>query len=336
VYCSQCGTQLELSAQVCPKCGQAIRSGAAASPSRSDDAFLEAAVGTNNLVYYRRRFERFAAGRGFASWNWPAFFVPLVWMLYRKMWLYALAYFFVMPVAFYVLAFVLFLALPPTSAGLTLLVVELAIAFVLIPMYANALYYKVVRARIEDSKAYATDREKRLMIVASRGGTSNVAWVVLAIAFVPVTGILAAIAIPAYQDYTIRAQVSEGLNLAVEPKEAVELAFGGAGSVPADRAGAGLTPSAEATSGKYVSGVDIRDGRVEILYGREANRLIAGKTLSITPYARREQDGTWSVLWRCGFAGAPEDATREIARHATSTIEPRYLPSRCRGALAGQ
>jgi type IV pilus assembly protein PilA len=147
---------------------------------------------------------------------------------------------------------------------------------------------------------------------------------------------LAAIAIPAYQDYTIRAQVSEGLNLANEPKEAVERAFVDKGTVPAGRADAGLTASPAATSGQFVTGVDIRDGRVEISYGREAYATLAGKVLAITPYGKREDDGTWSIVWRCGYADVPEGATHEIARYSTSTLEPRYLPSRCRASVAAR
>ena len=71
---------------------------------------------------------------------------------------------------------------------------------------------------------------------------------------VAIIGILAAIAIPAYQDYTIRAQVSEGLNLSGGAKAAVTEYFQDQGAFPANNAQAGLAPSAN-INGKYVSQV---------------------------------------------------------------------------------
>ena len=69
---------------------------------------------------------------------------------------------------------------------------------------------------------------------------------------VAIIGILAAIAIPAYQDYTIRSQVSEGMSLAAAAKSAVAESFLNNGEAPADRTAAGMTATATDTSGKYV------------------------------------------------------------------------------------
>ncbi len=78
---------------------------------------------------------------------------------------------------------------------------------------------------------------------------------------VAIIGILAAIAIPAYQDYTIRAQVSEGMNLAAAAKAAVAESFLNRGVAPADRVAAGMSPNAGDTRGKYVTGVDRHERR---------------------------------------------------------------------------
>ena len=72
---------------------------------------------------------------------------------------------------------------------------------------------------------------------------------------VAIIGILAAIAIPAYQDYTIRAQVSEGLNLAAAAKAAVSESFLNRGVAPANRTVAGMSAAAADTAGKYVTAV---------------------------------------------------------------------------------
>jgi type IV pilus assembly protein PilA len=118
---------------------------------------------------------------------------------------------------------------------------------------------------------------------------------------VAIIGILAAIAIPAYQDYTIRAQVSEGMSLAAAAKTAVAESFLNSGEAPADRTGAGMTATATDTQGKYVSQVEVANGTIEITYGNEANAQINGETLEITPY----ESADLSVIWRCGAADDP-------------------------------
>jgi uncharacterized membrane protein YhaH (DUF805 family)/Tfp pilus assembly protein PilE len=144
-----------------------------------------------------------------------------------------------------------------------------------------------------------------------------------------VGGILAAIAIPAYQDYTFRAQISEGLNLAAGPKAAVMEAFQRDRAIPVDRAAAGLSEDAADTSGQYVDSVDVVGGTVVVSYGANANPLIAGSLLAIQPYVMA--DG--SIVWRCAHAAPPGGGVAADAAFSSADvtdIEPRYLPSACR------
>ena len=149
---------------------------------------------------------------------------------------------------------------------------------------------------------------------------------------VAIIGILAAIAIPAYQDYTIRAQVSEGLNLAAAAKAAVAEDFLNEGVPPVDRLDAGMSANAADTRGKYVQSVNVANGVITILYGAEANAQINGKTLTLTPY----ESVDLSVVWRCGNAPAPAGTVElgTAAGAATAwvapTVLPQYLPSACR------
>src|SRR6187455_2859445 len=84
---------------------------------------------------------------------------------------------------------------------------------------------------------------------------------------VAIIGILAAIAIPAYQDYTIRAQVTEGLNLAAPAKASVADYFANTGAFPSDNSTAGIGASS-AIVGKYVTGVAVgANGVITIGYG---------------------------------------------------------------------
>ena len=149
---------------------------------------------------------------------------------------------------------------------------------------------------------------------------------------VAIIGILSSIAIAAYQTYTIRAQVGEGVSMAVSGKTPVVDAFNNTGRPPANRVEAGMTPTTSDTSGSYVAGVDVINGRLEITFGNDAHQDIFGETMSLTPYV----SGTGSVLWRCGSAPAPGGGATEMtgggvtAAHAPPTFDPRYLPGNCR------
>ena len=148
---------------------------------------------------------------------------------------------------------------------------------------------------------------------------------------VAIIGILAAIAIPAYQDYTIRAQVTEGMNLAAAAKAAVAETFLNRGTAPANRTVAGMSANATDTVGKYVEQVDVANGIITITYGNEANAAINNATLRLVPYI----SGDNSVSWRCGGAGAPTNATMTGATFAdggtlAGTTMVKYLPAACR------
>lgn len=151
----------------------------------------------------------------------------------------------------------------------------------------------------------------------------------LILPLVAILGILAAIAVPAYQDYTIRAQVSEGLNLASGLKDAVADAFTRTGSAPADRVGADLTADARDTAGQYVASVDVANGTILVTYGGDANSTIANGVLAIQPYVLGRD-----VVWRCGHGAVPAGAVamddRALSSTEATSLEPRNLPSACR------
>ena len=149
---------------------------------------------------------------------------------------------------------------------------------------------------------------------------------------VAIIGILAAIAIPAYQDYTIRTQVAEGVNIASNVKVQVVESFGQRGRSPDDRAQAGLTIPPTDTRGSYVESVDVTNGTISVIFGHEAHNAIHGETLVLVPYETPER----SVVWRCGREDAPSGLSPmgtvagDAAPVILTTIPDRFLPSSCR------
>ena len=138
---------------------------------------------------------------------------------------------------------------------------------------------------------------------------------------VAIIGILAAIAIPAYQNYTIRAQVTEGLTLGDGWKTAISEYYANTGNWPTQTQ---LTGTA-VTVGKYESSVTVTTGGVVLItYGQSANSKINGNTLSLVPYTNANND----VLWRCGTAAAPSGSVASGATVQTN-ISAQYLPTSC-------
>ncbi len=146
---------------------------------------------------------------------------------------------------------------------------------------------------------------------------------------VAIIGILAAIAIPAYQDYTIRSQVSEGLNLAASAKAAVSETWTSSGTPPGTRVAAGMSAAPADTQGRYVSSVDIVGSEVVVQFGNDANPAITGQTLVLTPY----QTADLSVAWACGHK-APEGtwgaALGAVTNPGGTSVLDRHLPANCR------
>lgn len=129
---------------------------------------------------------------------------------------------------------------------------------------------------------------------------------------VAILAILMAIAIPAYQDYTIRAQVTEGMNLADGAKSAVWDYWSSRGKFPDDNSEAGL-PDADSITGEYVSKVEIdHDGQITVEFKADAsNKAIKNETLILK--ALGDVDDA-SMSWSCNEGSMPA----------------KYLPTRCR------
>jgi type IV pilus assembly protein PilA len=148
---------------------------------------------------------------------------------------------------------------------------------------------------------------------------------------VAIIGILAAIAIPAYQNYTIRAQVTEGLSLADGWKTAVADFYTTNGTWPSSsavvgNAATGVMEMAGNTTGKYVSAVNVNaGGAVVITYGLQANANILAKTVTLVPGLSTNND----IIWVCGDAAIPVGDTPGGGAIAGAPVPDQYVPSAC-------
>jgi type IV pilus assembly protein PilA len=130
---------------------------------------------------------------------------------------------------------------------------------------------------------------------------------------VAIIAILAAIAIPAYQDYLIRSQVAEGFSLADGSKSAIVEFYASYGHFPSTQASAGL-PNDSLIAGKYVGHVNATETAGQILVhfdntgAQSANPAIANKQLALSAVT-----SSGSISWTC-----------------TTSILPKYLPTSCR------
>jgi type IV pilus assembly protein PilA len=142
---------------------------------------------------------------------------------------------------------------------------------------------------------------------------------------VAIIGILAAIAIPAYQDYTIRSQLTEGLNLSGAVETGVAEYFANTGSFPSAMSLLGMTSD---PSGKYVSDVTVGDTGIKITYGSQVNVAVAApaNVLYLNPTVSPNND----VIWNCGYHLAVGTTPPGITGVGTTTVLPKYLPQTCR------
>jgi type IV pilus assembly protein PilA len=308
---------------------------APASAEEQRSADYQVAIGPNS-GYYLPRFEEFDRGGSAVGWHWPAFFVTTPWFLYRKMYLPGILN-IVYPFALLILCSIAsaFLIKPiqahPGLFGLVFLAL-LAAPWFLLPMYANALYHRHIGKVIDGiPRSVAQIPEKRVARLERDGGTGVGVMIGvcagLGFFFIFIVGVLAAIAIPAYQDYTIRAQVTEGLNLAQVPKMAVANSWADTGVWPADSAAAGLDRN---PSGKFVASVGVVDGSIIITYGNAAHASLHGKRLALLPGVGAKGD----IYWKCGNGSHPA-GVKPADGPSGSDLANKYMPSACReGGIA--
>ena len=223
------------------------------SEALAEDEAWAAFIGNSSTHYYLTRFDRLARGES-GGWHWPGFFITWYWMLYRKMWVPALIYFF----APYVFAMVVgaVTAAVPALGGLLFLAWWLGM--LIVPgLKANAWYHGHFEKKMRDVRARGGSKDQMLARLEAAGGTSNILVIILAVlGIIMGIGILAAVALPAYQTYTVKAKVAEAMPIGAEIADAVGRQYEQTGQLPAQSDVDAMVLRAAHRS-RFVTGVDL-------------------------------------------------------------------------------
>ncbi len=318
MYCPKCGQQNIDTAKFCSSCGNpfdvanphAVPLLPGSDPQSTDtETLYRVFIGSNNQHYYLNQFQQFdRAGQTKATWHWPAFFVTWYWLLYRKMWLAALIY-FLLP---YIVLFVggLLTALIPGLGGVLFGLLWIAYVigiFVWYPMNANAMYYKHCQNKIQEAKVASSRPDAQLGILASKGGTSNIVVILVVVfAFIFMIGILAAIAIPAYQDYVTRSKLAQALIIGNQAEAAVTQYYQQQEKLPATLEEAGFNSNLPHSVEKIALD-ESADGTVAITM---ADGPVKGQKIYLVPSLEADK----SLSWKC----------------MSTEIKDHFLPKVCR------
>lgn len=253
----------------------------------TDEEMREAFVGSSNTLYYLGAFDRVARGEG-GGWNWPAFFITWYWLLYRKMWLPALLYFFLPGI---VNVFLLAVIGASPVFGAVMWLCWIAAWLIGPPLMANRWYYRHCLNRIREVRARGGSKDQILARLEAAGGTSNIAIIIVAVVcvlFIP--GILAAIALPAYQTYTLKAKVADAVHEGAAVAQAMGQQYEASGQFPTD-----IDRLAQQVpqQSRYVKGFEM-DGLSGTLTVRiEASPTVAG-SIQLSPSIDSGRHVTWS------------------------------------------
>ena len=330
MFCSSCGANIPDDAHFCNACGKA----ASLSPSITPKIELESMVKSAENPIYAGFWARFAASF-VDGWVLTLFSIP-IWIIFG----------IVMAIndksssavdGYVAIAYILFFALSAfyyssmESGEQSATYGKRWLGLKVVDVDGNRISGKRAFARwISHLLSYITlyigfliqpftkkkqalhDITSGTVVVLSEGGLKHsVAVIVIAtiVGGTLVIGILAAIAIPAYSDYTIKAKVMEGYSLGNEASRAVEAYYLQTGNIPTTLGEVGIT----STSGTYVSSVQVNPQNAEIIvtYSNTNPSQINGKTLTLMPTQKNKGD---TVTWKC----------------SSSEIATKYLPAPCK------
>ena len=314
--CTHCGNANDEAAKFCSGCGANLsQEGFIPSELKAtveitnQESLYRAFVGSKNQNYYVERFSQFdQAGGAKATWNWPAFFVTFYWLLYRKMWQNALIY-FLLP--YIILAIFGVGAIFAGDSAASIIGIGYALVFIsfliLPPMYVDALYYRHCQKKIASVLSTIQDRQQQLGEIGNKGGTSNIVVIILVIVLFFMVGIVAAIAIPAYQDFTTRAHVAQASILGRNASQTITTYYEAHQMIPSNLDEAGFVEPLP----NGVQGIEYDNANGVVSVTMTSTNL-SGKSINFVP----SLDENNQLVWTC----------------MSADIQDRYLMSDCRQA----
>ena len=145
---------------------------------------------------------------------------------------------------------------------------------------------------------------------------------------VAIIGILAAIAVPAYQDYAVQAKITEGLSLAAPAELAVEESYDETSNLPTGTNASYNLPTGFSITGRYVASVEVagRTGTITIQFNHDlgGSPTADGKLLTLVPFTGNARE----IAWECGYATVHADGKTQPPSGLT-TVPAKYLPANC-------
>ena len=310
MFCLKCKASNEANATACSSCGNALprlpgnfqNVQESSEGAKKAAEFYKAILGPVNQDYYLEIFSDFDRNEAMSTtWNRSAFFASFFWLLYRKMWREVLIYF---------VAPCLLMPLLGVIGGNFLVILGYVLYTVGIifwlPMYANALYYKHCKKQIEMVSASSGDMQEQLRALSARGGTGNVVQMGgVAFAAVVVLGILAAFAIPAYRDYTVRTRTAQAYAMGERAASKVGDFYTSQLTIPLSLSETGFSEPLP----NYIREISMspRNGAVTVTMD---GPVVGGQSFTLKPaLGERGQ-----LIWRC----------------MSEQIQEQYLPQLCR------
>jgi type II secretory pathway pseudopilin PulG len=262
-------------------------------------SMYEAFIGPEKSGYYVPFFERFDAGGSKISWSLPAALITQWWMLYRGMFLWGfLGYPLLNSLGFFLLGMLIGIGgiSPGASMGIIYLV-GIPASFVVTGLYGNKIYHSHVNKLIAKSgRLGLSDQHRREWLI--RKGAVSYLWIIFIFAGIAMIGILAAIAIPAYQDYVVRAKVAQGLQEVAPLKSTYAEYLQEKQSWPTSLADLGMQEGVNMHS-KVIQSLSISPSH-EIRISFDLPGRLNGKTLLLIP----SQEGN-ELHWQCRVADLP-------------------------------
>lgn len=148
------------------------------------------------------------------------------------------------------------------------------------------------------------------------------------------TSIVLALGLSIYRTYSVRAEIATSVDESRAAQRLVVAAFRKSGALPVDSESTGLDETTQSLlAGRYVESLEVSNGRIDLTFGRSADPVVRGKTLSLMPFETADQD----VVWICGYdspgvglkpLGFASAALQAI--EVMTTVDDRYLPPSCR------